>query len=84
MDKQLMQRLLQIFGSYEKIGAALKTDEKPEGLTKAAVWQWTMPGRNVPAEHCPTLERLSGGLVRCEEMRPDVDWSYLRGTKKAK
>jgi DNA-binding transcriptional regulator YdaS (Cro superfamily) len=26
------------------------------------------------------LERESGGLVTCEEMRADVDWAYIRGT----
>jgi DNA-binding transcriptional regulator YdaS (Cro superfamily) len=25
------------------------------------------------------LERESGGAVTCEELRPDVDWSVLRG-----
>lgn len=27
------------------------------------------------------IERESHGVVRCEDMRPDVDWAYLRGTK---
>lgn len=26
------------------------------------------------------IERESGGEVRCEDLRPDVDWSYIRGT----
>lgn len=26
------------------------------------------------------LERESKGVVRCEPLRPDVDWAYLRGT----
>ncbi len=26
------------------------------------------------------IERESAGAVRCETLRPDVDWSYLRGT----
>jgi DNA-binding transcriptional regulator YdaS (Cro superfamily) len=26
------------------------------------------------------LERESKGAVRCEPLRPDVDWAYLRGT----
>lgn len=26
------------------------------------------------------IERESGGAVRCETLRPDVDWEYLRGT----
>lgn len=47
-------------------------------VTKAAVNQWKQPGRKVPAEHCPAIERLTGGKVRCEELRSDVDWAYLR------
>ena len=27
------------------------------------------------------IERESGGVVRCEEQRPDVDWGYLRNTQ---
>ena len=34
--------------------------------------------RRVPAEVCPLIERATGGKVRCEELRPDVDWSVLR------
>lgn len=26
------------------------------------------------------IERESGGAVRCESLRPDVDWAYLRGS----
>lgn len=26
------------------------------------------------------LERESAGKIRCEQLRPDVDWAYLRGT----
>lgn len=26
------------------------------------------------------IERESAGAVTCEELRPDVDWAYLRGT----
>lgn len=28
------------------------------------------------------LDRESGGAVPVEDVRPDVDWSYLRGTSK--
>lgn len=31
---------------------------------------------------CINIERESGGIVRCEEMRQDVDWDFLRGTSK--
>ena len=32
---------------------------------------------------CINIERESIGAVTCEQLRPDVDWQYLRGTKKA-
>lgn len=34
--------------------------------------------RRVPAEKCPEIERVTGGAVRCEELRPDVGWDVLR------
>lgn len=48
------------------------------GVTPGAVSQWKTAG--VPVEHCPRIERLTAGAVRCEEMRPEVDWAYLRAT----
>ncbi len=32
------------------------------------------------AERCIEIEKAAGGAVRCEDLRPDVDWAYLRGT----
>lgn len=29
------------------------------------------------------IERESAGAVTCEELRPDIDWAYLRGSKVA-
>jgi DNA-binding transcriptional regulator YdaS (Cro superfamily) len=29
------------------------------------------------------IERESAGRLRCEQLRPDVDWAYLRGTARA-
>ncbi len=48
------------------------------GVSKGAVSQWKEPGRRVPAEYCPLIERATDGKVRCEELRPDVAWDVLR------
>lgn len=48
------------------------------GVTKGAVGQWKLKNRKIPAEHCPVIERLVNRAVTCEELRPDVDWAYLR------
>lgn len=31
---------------------------------------------------CIELDRESGGQLRCEDLRSDVDWAYLRRSKK--
>lgn len=31
---------------------------------------------------CINIERESGGVVRCEGLRPDADWDYIRATAK--
>jgi DNA-binding transcriptional regulator YdaS (Cro superfamily) len=38
------------------------------------IYQWKQ--NQVPAEHCPNIEENWG--VKCEELRPDVNWSVLR------
>ncbi|PJK00817.1 transcriptional regulator [Lysobacteraceae bacterium NML91-0213] len=49
-------------------------------VTPVTVSQWSSGDRQVPAERCPAIERATGGQVRCEELRPDVDWKYLRAS----
>ena len=60
----------------EKGAAALLA--KQIGVTPVLVSQWRTGTRQVPAERCVDIERATGGVVRCEELRPDVDWNYLR------
>jgi DNA-binding transcriptional regulator YdaS (Cro superfamily) len=77
----------------EPIGAeALRKAIALGGLSKLAtdievsyqlIQGWLVPSRRfaTPAEYCPLIERATG--VRCEELRPDVEWSVVRGTSKA-
>ena len=48
------------------------------GVTAGAVSQWVNGFASVPAERCPAIEHATGGLVRCEDLRPDVRWDVLR------
>lgn len=52
------------------------------GVTPQAVCFWRDGKRQLAAEYCPVIERATEGAVRCEDLRPDVDWEYLRGSKK--
>lgn len=67
-----VDRAVEIVGTQVLLAAAL-------GVSKSAVGQWKEEGRRVPAEHCPVIERLTAGAVRCEELRPDIEWHVLRG-----
>lgn len=71
MEQHPIDRAAAIVGSQKALADGL-------GVTKAAVGQWKDEGRRVPAEHCPQIERMTGGRVRCEELRPDVAWEVLR------
>jgi DNA-binding transcriptional regulator YdaS (Cro superfamily) len=66
-----IDRAAEILGSQTALADLL-------GVTKGAVSQWKDPGRRVPAEYCPLIERATEGKVRCEELRPDVAWDVLR------
>lgn len=72
-----VERAAEILGSQNDLAAALN-------VSKGAVSQWKDEGRRVPAKHCPSIERLTRGVVSCEDLRPDVDWAYLRSIPAAK
>lgn len=52
------------------------------GVTPQAVCFWRDGKRQVPADKCPLIERVTVGAVTCESLRPDVDWNYIRETAK--
>lgn len=51
-----------------------EADGKP--ITPSRVWNWVNRDEKSPAEFCPDIEKITG--VKCEELRPDVNWSVLR------
>ena len=60
------------------MGGVAETVRKLNLNGHATVYQWTKT--QVPAERCPQIEAATNGLVRCEDLRPDVQWSVLRNT----
>lgn len=57
--------------------STLATDLK---VPPELVSQWRNNVRPVPVVRCPAIAQATKGLVRCEDLRPDVDWAFLRGT----
>lgn len=48
------------------------------GVAVPTASQWCTGKRQVPAERCIVIERESKGVIRCEDLRPDVEWGVLR------
>ena len=63
------QTLIEHYGGVTKAAIAL-------GVSQSAVSLWRE--RGIPAERCPAIERATNGAVRCEDLRPDIDWAVLR------
>lgn len=52
-------------------------------ISPVLISQWANGARQVPAERCPDIERDTSGQVACEDLRPDVNWAYLRDSSPA-
>ena len=56
------------FGSFAAIAAIC-------GVSREAARKWI----DLPVEHCPAIEGHTGGAIRCEDLRPDIDWQLGHG-----
>ena len=50
------------------------------GVAPAYLYQMATGIRSVSPERAIEIEKATSGAIRCEDLRPDVDWAYLRGT----
>ena len=71
-----LERAIKVCGTQQKLADLIG------GIRQSHVSMWLHRGK-VPADYCPTIERVTGGAVRCEELRPDVEWSVLRRLNKS-
>jgi DNA-binding transcriptional regulator YdaS (Cro superfamily) len=51
------------------------------GVTQGTVGFW-LHNKPPTMERAIQIERVTEGKVTCEELRPDIDWAYLRGSQK--
>lgn len=75
-----LESAIECLGGVVKLASAL-------GIGQPVVSNWRARG-NVPAEHCPAIERETRRIaaergdpsliVTCEQLRPDVAWEVLR------
>ena len=51
------------------------------GVSQGTVGFW-INCKPPTVERAIAIEKSTGGKVRCEDLRPEIDWAYLRGTQK--
>jgi DNA-binding transcriptional regulator YdaS (Cro superfamily) len=81
MAIEFLHEAIKRAGGQTALANALKP--KYKFMRQGNIQKWLRspnPEKMPPADYCPDIERLTG--VRCEDMRPDVDWTYLRQTCK--
>lgn len=67
--KPALERAIALHGGPSRFAEAV--NESPQTITN-----WLK--RGVPAEKCPTVELVTNGKVRCEELNNRAKWWVLR------
>lgn len=69
-----LQEFLEKEGRGASVTLARKINVPPVLIT-----QWKKGVQRVPADKCLLIEAATNGVVRCEELRPDISWFVIRG-----
>ena len=47
------------------------------GVSPSAIQQWRTGFRQIPVQHCSSVESATSGAVTVEELRPDALWQRI-------
>jgi len=61
----------------EALGGDMEFLSKELRVGQTTIYNWIARG-SIPARYSPTIERLSGRKIKCEQICPDVEWWVLR------
>lgn len=73
--KDAFEKAIKIAGS--KSALARNLDITPWALSK---WNFD----KIPEDRCIPIEKFTKGKVRAEQLRPDINWAYVRSTQNSK
>ena len=73
MQSAGLEKAISLLGSQAALAKTI-------GVKRQAVNAWLNKRTLVPVKHCPAIEKATQGSVTCELLRPDFDWSVVRGT----
>ncbi|NSM11357.1 helix-turn-helix domain-containing protein [Moraxella bovoculi] len=73
MEKTPLERAISILGSTSALARAI-------GITPWAVSKWD---KNAPPkDRCLDIEQVTQGQITAEQLRPDINWDYIRKSGK--
>lgn len=70
--KDAFEKAVKIAGSKSALARIL--DITPWALSK-----WN--SNRIPEDRCIPIEKFTKGKVRAEQLRPDINWAYVRSTQ---
>ncbi|OOS04358.1 DNA-binding transcriptional regulator YdaS, prophage-encoded, Cro superfamily [Moraxella cuniculi DSM 21768] len=69
MTKTPLEQAFAIVGNRSALARAI-------GVTPWAVSKWDI--NNPPKKRCLAIEKATGGKITAEQLRPDINWQYVR------
>ena len=77
-----LKEAVSIAGGQTALARQLSSTSKGGPISPTSIWNWIKRGRGAPADHCPDIEHATG--VKCEALRPETNWGFVRGSRKPK
>ena len=70
--KDALEKAIKIAGSKAALARGL-------GITPWALSKWNFD--KIPEERCLSIEEITQEEVKAEQLRPDINWAFVRSTK---
>lgn len=70
--KDAFEKAIKIAGSKAALARGL-------GITPWALSKWNFD--KIPEERCLSIEEITQEEVKAEQLRPDINWAFVRSTK---
>ncbi len=70
--KDAFEKAIKIAGSKAALARGL-------GITPWALSKWNF--YKIPEERCLSIEKITHQEVTAEQLRPDINWAFVRSTK---
>ena len=69
MTKTPLEQAIALLGNKSALARAI-------GITPWALSKWDV--RKPPKDRCLAIEKATQGKITAEQLRPDVNWNYIR------